>query len=618
MNVPVSHKLSGEQRERLATMAQRLRYHSVVTTHAAGSGHPTSCMSCAEIMATLFFHALRYRIDEPEFPGNDRFILSKGHAAPILWAVLAEAGAFPLDDLDTLRQIGSNLEGHPTPRSRWVDAATGSLGQGLSIGAGMALHCQRAGIANRIWVLLGDSECTEGSVWEAAELADHYRLHQLTAVIDVNALGQTGATMYGHDLSVYERRFAAFGWKTLTVDGHDIDQIAAACAAAGEQQEQPTVIVARTEKGRGVSFLSGAEGRHGKPLDGEDYARALEELGEPELDAPLTVEPPTTEPPASLPPRPGELPQPHYDKPAATREGYANALLARVEFDPRAVVLDAELKNSTKVENVAEKFPARFVECYIAEQNMVGMAQGMAALGAQPFASSFACFLTRAADQLRMAAISGARMVLAGSHAGISVGEDGPSQMGLEDLALFRALPGCTVLCPADAVAAERLLTVAAEAPELAYLRLARPKTPIIYAAETEFVSGGSHTLRETDGDRCTVIACGVTVHEALKAADELADSLPLRVIDAYSIAPLDVETLLAAAVETEAVVTVEDHYRAGGLGEAVAAGLMGTPCRFHALAVDGRPRSGPPDALFDAHGIGADAIVSAVRRLVR
>ena len=608
----------------LQTMANRLRRHSLTSTSEAGSGHPSSCFSCAELISTLFFHFLRYQVEKPENPFNDRFVLSKGHAAPILWGAWAEAGAFPTDKLKTLRQIDSDLEGHPTPRNRWVETATGSLGQGLSIAVGMALAARLKNTGNRIFVLMGDGESAEGSVWEAAALASHYNLDNLIAVWDINRLGQSQATMYQHDLQVYQQRLAAFGWHTQIVDGHDVSEILSSLEACTAVRGQPAAIIAHTLKGKGVSFMEDQDGWHGKPVPaGEQMEQALQEIGDSlELEVELRVHPPEKNGSASARSLPNQTAEfsvepPDYeaDQQVATRQAYGTSLAKLGAANPAVVALDGDTKNSTYSQDFLKQHPERFFECFIAEQNMVGVAAGLSASGMIPFASTFACFLTRAYDQIRMAAISQANLKLCGSHAGVSIGEDGPSQMGLEDLAMMRAIAGSTVLYPSDAVCAERLVALAAQTQGIVYIRTSRPKTPILYSEEEEFAIGGSKVVKGSDEDQATIVAAGITLHEALKAYEELLqDNLKVRIIDLYSIKPLDETTLRKAARETGTIITVEDHYPEGGLGDAVASALAGEPCKFRKLAVTGLPRSGPSAQLLDAFGINAANIVKAVK----
>lgn len=614
--------LSPSALKSLETMANRLRRHSLLSTSEAGSGHPSSCFSCAEIVATVFFHFLRYDLENPKNPHSDRFVLSKGHAAPVLWAALAEAGAFPVEDLMTLRRIDSELEGHPTPRSRFVDLATGSLGQGLSCGLGMAVASRMSGTDSRVYVLLGDGEAAEGAVWEAAELASHEELDNLTAIIDVNRLGQSDPTMFGHRVDQFQRRFEAFGWNTAVIDGHNISELIDAFHSVSEVNGKPGIIIARTLKGKGVSFMEDADGWHGKPItDDDQIQQALREIGDDlSLDQKLVLARPEKSEPGETSDPVQPLPPPSYgdeDK-VATRQAFGAALQKLGELNHQIVALDGDVKNSTYSEAFAEKFPARFLECFIAEQNMVGAAAGMAALGKIPFASTFACFLSRAYDFIRMAGISQVNLKLCGSHAGVSIGEDGPSQMGLEDIAMMRAISGSTVLYPSDAVSAERAVELAARTPGIVYIRTTRPKTPILYAADEPFEVGGCKVLRGSDQDQVSVVAAGITLHEALSAYDTLSkENILVRVIDLYSVKPIDEATLKNAAKETGHILVVEDHYPEGGLGEAVLSALNDTPCDFHHLAVNDLPRSGDAKALMKNFGICADDIVHTVRQMV-
>ncbi len=598
--------------EPLAAMARQLRRQVLKMTTEAGSGHPTSCLSCAELLATLFFYAMRWDPRDAAARDVDRFVLSKGHAAPILWAALAEAGALTEDPM-TLRRIDSSLEGHPTPNNPWVKVATGSLGQGLSAASGMALADRLDGIPARVYCLLGDAECAEGSVWEAAQFAALHHLTGLVALVDVNGLGQTGPAPSGHDPAVLAGRFRAFGWHAIEIDGHDLAAILDALETANDGG--PTAIVARTLKGKGVAALEDASGWHGKPVPREQLDQVLAEIGMP------------TDLPRVTPQRLGRSApatasiEVNYDigQQVATREAYGRALEKLGAVNPNIVVLDGDVKNSTYAEYFAQAHPGRYFEGWIAEQNMLGAALGLAAEGKTPFVSSFAAFLTRAGDFIRMAAHSRPRhLIVCGSHAGVSIGEDGPSQMGLEDLALFRALPASTVLYPSDAVSAERLTELAAQTYGLVYLRTSRPKTPVLYPADELFTVGGSKTLRSSPEDLYTVVAAGITVHEALAAHDQLKDlGIPVRVIDAYSVKPLDLETLIQAAEETQAILVVEDHWRDGGLGDAVTHALGG-PAQLRFLAVGSEPRSGTAEQLLDRHGISRRAIVEEISELAR
>ena len=601
----------------LRKIATRLRIHSLRMTTAAGSGHPTTCLSAADLTAGLFFGEMRWNIKDPHDPANDEFVLSKGHAAPLLWAVYAEAGIIPLQSLLDLRKISSVLEGHPTPRMPWVKAATGSLGQGLSVGAGMALAQRLDRSPARTFVLLGDGECAEGQVWEAAAFASQWKLHNLIAVIDVNRLGQSDPTMHQHDLQALKRKFAAFGWDAAVVDGHKIDKILPALAGAGKAGK-PTAVLARTIKGKGVSFVADKNGWHGKPLKADELARALEELGcLPEIDAKRFVHKPKPfQKRKTAVAR--DFARTAYKDKTATRLAYGNALLSLAKADPSVLAIDGDVKNSTYADKFFEAFPGRTFQAFIAEQNMIGVGMGLAAKGYMPFMATFAAFLTRAHDQVRMAAYSLSNIKICGSHVGVSIGEDGPSQMGLEDLAMFRPIPGCVVLYPSDAVSSEACVAAAAAHKGMCYIRTSRPATPLLYPAGEAFPVGGSKVLRKGEKDAVTVIAAGITVHEALKACDTLKkEGLGLRVVDAYSVAPLDKAGILREVAETGGrTVVVEDHYAAGGLGEAVAAALAGKAA-FRHLCVREMPRSGKPDELLDAFGISARHIAAAVRGLI-
>ncbi|HET7292471.1 MAG TPA: transketolase [Vicinamibacteria bacterium] len=600
----------------LKGVARRLRRHSLEMTAEAGSGHPTTCMSCAEIMAVLFFEEMRWDPRDPSGRDADVFVLSKGHAAPILWAALKEAGAIT-DDLLTLRRFTSPLEGHPTPNSPWVRVATGSLGQGLSAAAGMAWARRADRAPGRVYCLLGDGEVAEGAVWEAAAFASFNRLSNLCAVVDVNRLGQSGPTMHEHDTQVYEERFRAFGFDAVVVDGHEVGALRGALARARAVTERPQAVIAKTLKGKGVSFLEDRDGWHGKPVKkGEELQRALAELG----DAGNGFRVETRRYGARRDPAPGEIRlEPAYSKgqEVATREAYGAALAKLARACRRVVAIDGDTKNSTFSEKLKDAAPEQFAEGYIAEQNMVGAALGMATEGKIPFASTFACFLTRAYDFIRMAAYSRpGHLVLCGSHAGVSIGEDGPSQMALEDLAMMRAVLGTTVLYPSDGVSGERVVETAASTPGLVYIRTTRPKTKVLYDNGEPFPVGGSKTLRSSTKDSVTVVAAGITLHEALLAADRLAgEGVAVRVIDLYSVKPVDEAALRKAAAETRGIVTVEDHSVCGGIGEAVAAALGGRG-RIEMLGIREQPRSGKPAELMQAYGIDAEAIVAAARRL--
>lgn len=614
---------AAERVSRLQARAGRLREHSLRATSEAGSGHPSSCLSAADLVAALFFDVMRYDPADPGNPSADRFVLSKGHAAPLLYAAWAEAGALPLERLLTLRRIDSELEGHPTPLFPGTVAATGSLGQGLSVGVGLAWNAKQLDHTDqRIYVLCGDGEMAEGSMWEAAAIAAYYRLDNLTAVVDVNGLGQSQRTMYGDDVSAYVERFAASGWRAVAVDGHDMAAIVRVFDDAGAGDGRPLAIVARTTKGQGVALLAGRENWHGKALKkGAELDTALAEVrAATPAPALIPVAPRgPRRPPAAPPVGPMSPPRYRNGEQVATREAYGTALAKLGAADPRVVALDADTKNSTFAERFLAVHPDRFMEGFIAEQNMVGAAVGLSAAGRIPFVSTFACFLTRAFDHIRMAAISRANLKLAGSHCGVSIGEDGPSQMGLEDLAMMRAVPGATVLYPADAVATERLVETMAAQPGIHYLRLTRPKTPVIYGAGEAFPIGGAKVVRSSDRDRLTIVAAGVTLFEALAAHAELGrDGIAVRVIDAYSVKPIDEAVIRAAAGATGGLVlTVEDHYFDGGLGDAVLNALATEPSTVTKLAVRDIPRSGKPEELLHLHGLDAASIAVRVREIL-
>jgi len=600
-------------------LATQLRADSIRCSSAAGSGHPTSSLSAADLAAVLLAGHLRYDFGIPKALANDHLIFSKGHASPLLYAMYRAAGAVDDAELMTFRKLGSRLEGHPTPLIPWVDVATGSLGQGLPIGVGVALGLRLIGSPAHVWVLTGDSELAEGSIWEAFHHAGHSALANLTAILDVNRLGQRGPTMDEWDTAAYARRAEAFGWEALVIEGHDVVAIDAALAKA-RAAKRPTAIVARTEKGKGVSFLADQLGWHGKTLDPAQTKSALLELGDPVSRTFAVRKPePWTAPAWTA----VAVPLPTYSAPLATRKAYGEALAALAAADASVVVLDAEVSNSTHAEDAKKTAPERFFEMYIAEQQLVAAAVGMQVLGLRPFASTFAAFLTRAYDFIRMAAVSRATIHLSGSHAGVSIGEDGPSQMALEDLAMMRAVQGSTVLYPCDANQAARLVVAMRDLPGISYIRTTREKTALVYPAGEVFPIGGSKVVRGgTDADRVTIVAAGITVHEALKAADELAASgVAVRLIDAYSVKPIDAAALAAAVRATGRVVVVEDHWAEGGLGDAVLAALAASGAgafTFRHLAVRAMPGSGKPAELLDAAGISATHIVTAARDLLR
>ncbi len=604
---------------RLEKLAKLIRYYILASTTAAGSGHPTSSLSATDLMAGLMFGGtFRFDAAHPDHPNNDRVIFSKGHASPLFYAMWAAAGQVTFDELMTLRKFGSRLEGHPTIAFPYAEAATGSLGQGLSIGVGMALNAKYLDrLPYRTYVLLGDSEMAEGSQWEALQIAAHYKLNNLIGIIDVNRLGQRGETMYGHDLRAYEKRIAPFGWETITIDGHRLDQILGAYEEALTVSDRPVMIIARTIKGKGVSFIEDKNGWHGKVLDREQFERATVELGA--IDRSIIGEMPKPEDvrPVIKPVRRSKAPHYPVEKPVSTRRAYGNALTRVIDQFPNIVALDGEVSNSTFSEIFETAHRERFFEMFVAEQNMAGCASGLAARGKIPFVSTFAAFLTRAFDQIRMAVYSGSNIKFVGSHAGVSIGQDGPSQMGLEDIAMFRTLLGGVVLYPADAISTERLVEKAAGHKGLVYMRTTRMDTPVLYDVDDEFVIGGSKVLRESELDLVTVVAGGVTLFEALSAYDALKEeNILIRVIDLYSIKPLDLPTLEEAARVTGKVITVEDHYAEGGLGEAVQGALAGL-APVHILAVRKMPASGTPEQLLDYEGISKRGIIEKVKEVL-
>jgi transketolase len=602
----------------LRELGQQFRVDSVRPAAAAKSGHPTSGMSAADLMAVLVANHLRYDFDDPKNAANDRLIFSKGHASTLLYAIFRAAGAISEEELLQYRKFGSMLEGHPTPLIPWVDVGTGSLGQGLPIGVGMGLAAKYLDrLPSRVWVLCGDSEMAEGSMWEAFEHAAHYELDNLTAILDVNRLGQRGETMVGWHTDVYVQRAEAFGWNAIEIDGHDVDEIERAYKAAEETSGKPTVVVARTVKGKGVKAVENKEGWHGKALD--DPEAAIEELGGVR-NIRVDVARPEPAEPHRFPDGDLELPRYELGEEVATRKAYGEALAALGAARGNVVALDGEVSNSTFAELFAKAHPERYFEMYIAEQQLIAAAVGLHARGWNAFASTFAAFFSRAYDFIRMAAISRVDLRLSGSHAGVSIGEDGPSQMALEDIAALRAIHSSTVLHPSDANQTAKLVAAMADTKGIVFMRTLRPNTPVIYDADEEFAIGRSRVIRSTDEDDVTLVGAGITVHEALKAADALEEEgISARVIDAYSIKPIDIEALRTAAEATGRLVTVEDHFPEGGLGDAVLAALAESDERplVVKLAVSDMPRSGKPDELLNAYGIDAEHIAAAARRLV-
>ena len=600
--------------------AAQLSIDSIRCTTAAGSGHPTSSMSAAHLTAVLYADHLRTSVEDPRDPANDRFVLSKGHAAPLLYSVLKAIGALTDDELLSLRRFGSPIQGHPAPVPElpWVDVATGSLGQGLPVGLGMALAMRLDGGPGRVWVMCGDSEMAEGSVWEAMAAASFHELDNLIAIVDMNRLGQRGPTMLEWQGDVYAARAQAFGWRTLQIDGHDVEAIDDAYTTA-EASDGPVLIVARTEKGHGVSLLADREGWHGKALTAEQAVTAIAELGG-ERSISITPSSPIAFKPgleAALTPTPA----PAYVEAVATRKAFGEALAWLAGHRPDLVVLDGEVGNSTYTEDFLAVAPERFFQMYIAEQCMVGAQVGMQALGKTAFSATFGAFIARAADFVRMAAISRANLRLCGSHAGVSIGEDGPSQMAVEDLAMMRALEGSTVLYPADGNATIKLVEQMCDLEGISYLRTTREATPMRYAPDETFPIGGSKTLLSSEGDLATLVGAGVTLFTCLEAAEDLgSQGIAVRVIDAYSVKPIDTSALRRALEETGVIVVVEDHRTEGGLGDAVLDALASTgrlTGRVEKMGVTGMPGSGSATELRSWAGIDADTIVGRVRSVL-
>jgi transketolase len=606
--------------ERLQKIAKLIRYFILIATTEAGSGHPTSSLSATDLMTGLLFGDIfRFDTEDVSHPNNDRLIFSKGHASPLFYSLWAAAGKLTEEKLLTLRKFGSPLEGHPTVDFPYVEASTGSLGQGLPIGLGMALNAKHLDkLPYKTYVLLGDSEMSEGSQWEALQIAAHYKLDNLIGILDVNRLGQRGETMYGRNLIAYEKRISSFGWETAVIDGHNFEEIMAAYERIPKLIGRPLMIIAGTIKGKGVSFLEDRNGWHGKALSKEQLEQAIEEFGEIDKSVRGQISGPEDMKPGKYIPQKNEVFSYAIDKPFATRKAYGNALVRIFPQFPDMVVLDAEVSNSTYSEIFKEKYPERFFEMYIAEQNMVGTALGLSCRGKIPFISTFAAFWTRAFDQIRMSQYSRVNIKFVGSHAGVSIGEDGPSQMGLEDIAMFRTVLDSVVLYPSDAISTDKLVEKAAKRDGIVYIRTTRESTPVLYSEHEEFTIGGSKVLRRSDSDLFGVIAAGVTLFEALRAYEELKkEGIFIRVIDLYSIKPIDKTTLHEAAAETGALITVEDHFSEGGIGEAVRSVLEGLEVPMYSLAVRKMPKSGKPEELLDYEEISSSAIVKIIKELL-
>lgn len=605
--------------------AARIRQLSLKTTAQAGSGHPTSCCSCAEILSALFFKVMRYDPKDPGANGNDRLVLSKGHAAPALYAAWCEAGYLQESEVFTLRKMGSRIEGHPMPSLPFVDVATGSLGQGLSVGLGIAIQQENV-VKNgaRTFVLMGDGEVAEGSVWEAMALADSRKTQNLVAIIDVNRLGQSRETMHGHDVRTYARKVEAFGWEAIVVDdGHDIEQVLKALEQAVKVSGKPACVIAKTLKGGGLSNVADKDNWHGKPLTGSDLETALAEVEKDLMQsppAPVIAHPETVS--ASIPtgPIPATIAPPPYKigEKVATRVAVGPALTNLGEAENRVWVIDGDTQNSTYAQKFGEKYPERFVECFIAEQNMAGVAAGLASRGLIPFGVTFGAFLARAFDQIRMAALSGLKVKFIGTHAGISIGEDGPSQMALEDLASFATLPNGAVFYPSDAVSAYHCILNLARHEGPGYVRLSRPNSEVIYAADEQFPAGELKVIKKSDSPSLTVVTAGVIVHEVLKALKDLPGSEKIQVVDLYSVKPFPTDSLkkLVAASDGK-VVVFEEHSPEGGIGASVALKLAGTIKKFTHVAVTEVPKSGTPDELLASFGLSADRIAQTLKGLI-
>jgi transketolase len=611
-----------EQFNELQQKAKLVRKWALISTTEAGSGHPTSCLSAADLATVLFEKYFTYDLANPLNLYNDRFVLSKGHAAPLLYTLFGMAGAYPLRELRTLRKFGSRFEGHPVPKFAYTEAATGSLGQGLSVGAGLAWLAKRENLPYKTFVLTGDGELAEGQIWEAANFASHENLDNLIAILDINRLAQSQETMFGHDISKYVNRFQGFGFEVIAIDGHDLNEIDKAYDTATKSTNgKPHAIIAKTLKGKGISFLENKDNWHGKPLKKDELQKALEELGNVDDNLKFKLKKPAQ---TKLPPNPfAEIEiDMSFDKSKeyATREVFGDVLVKVAEKNKEIYALDADVKNSTFTQTFQKAFPERFGECYIAEQNMVSVAAGLSRLGKIPFVATFAAFFTRSADQIRMARVSETNIKFVGSHVGVSIGEDGPSQMGLEDIALFGAMPDPVILQPADAVSTSKLIPHMAAHKGLSYMRTLRSKTPVLYDHGDEFAIGGSRVLRQSESDEVTVAATGITVFEALKAFDELRkEGINIRVVDCYSISPIDKATLVKCVHETKRkiLITVEDHYEHGGMGDFAGEAIAGTNGHVVKMAVTKISQSGTKDELLDDAGISAAHIISMVKQTV-
>jgi transketolase len=611
-----------EQLKEIQEKAKLIRRWCLLSTTEAGSGHPTSCLSAADVATVLFDRYFTYDLENPLNLYNDRFVLSKGHAAPLLYTLFAVAGAYPLEELKTLRKFGSRFEGHPVPKYKYAEAATGSLGQGLSVAAGLALAAKREGYRSKTYVLTGDGELAEGQIWEAANFAAHEKLDNLIAILDINRLGQSQETMFGHHIDEYVRKFKAFNFEVIAIDGHNYEEINQALQATQRPNGKPFAIVAKTFKGHAISFLENKDDWHGKVLKKDELEKALNEFGGVDDNLRFQLKKPQQ---TELPQKAGNAFSTHFsfeeEKEYATREVFGDVLAKLAEQNKEIYALDGDVMNSTFTQTFKKAHPERFVESYIAEQNMVSVGAGLSRMGKIPFVATFAAFLTRAADQIRMARVSEANIKFIGSHVGVSIGEDGPSQMGLEDMALFGTLPDTVVLQPSDAVSTAKLVAQMVSHQGFAYMRTLRPKTPLLYKNEENFSIGGSKVLRQSGNDRLTVAGTGITVFEALKAADELQkENISIRVVDCYSIHPVDADTLKKCLTETQQkiLVTVEDHFEHGGLGDFAAAALSGKSGEVIKMAVRKISQSGTKDELLNDVGIDAAHIVAKVKSVLK
>ncbi len=605
--------------KKLKDIANILRIDSLISTTEAGSGHPTSCLSCAEIMSVLFFNEMKYKIDDPKFINNDEFILSKGHAVPILYSALYRSKCINYN-LKTLRKLTSPLEGHPMPRDlNYIKIATGSLGQGLSVGVGMAIAANLQKQNYRTYVLMGDSECAEGSIYEAMQLAVHYNLSNLCAIVDVNRLGQSGETMLGHNILAYKKRFLGFGWNVITLNGHNIKQLINAFIKARKEKKKPTIIIAKTLKGKGVSFLQNKEGKHGIVLNKEELQKALKEIKEVEMPY-IKINIPTSKSINSFNQSENKIITEYkIGDLIATREAYGKALVKLAVKNPFILATDGETKNSTHAEELLKYNKNKYIEAYIAEQNMVGMALGLSVKGFNVFASSFASFLTRAHDQIRMAAVSSGNLTFVGSHAGVSIGEDGPSQMGLEDIGMFRCLPNSIVLYPSDAISSEKLVCLASNNYGIKYIRMTRGKTKVIYENSEEFRLGEFKIIKNSNNDKVILMGSGITLHECLKAYEELKkEGISSVVIDCYCIKPFNHRKLLELAIKSgNKIIVVEDHYKEGGIGEMITSGINGNEIKVYSLYVKELPHSGKPDELLERYSIDSKSIIKKVKEII-